>query len=86
MVAVATIVDYLGALVSPDTPATPLPGVLAPAARLATFREDFYRCVKARTDALFELVDAVLCADGPVTSLVELSLTAEHPSRSRRPV
>jgi hypothetical protein len=27
---------------------------------------------------LFELTDAVLCADGPVTSLVELSLTAEH--------
>jgi hypothetical protein len=27
---------------------------------------------------LFELIDAVLCADGPVISLVELSLTADH--------
>jgi hypothetical protein len=51
---------------------------VAPAARLATFREDFYQCLKARTDTLFELTDAVLCADGPVTSLVELSPTAEH--------
>jgi hypothetical protein len=29
-------------------------------------------------DALFELTDAVLCADGPVRSLVELTLVAEH--------
>jgi hypothetical protein len=27
---------------------------------------------------LFERTDAVLCADGPVTSLVELTLVAEH--------
>ena len=27
---------------------------------------------------MFELADAVLCADGPVTSLVELTLLAEH--------
>ena len=27
---------------------------------------------------MFELTDAVLCADGPVTSLVELTLLAEH--------
>jgi hypothetical protein len=27
---------------------------------------------------LFELTDAVLCADGPITSLVELTLVAEH--------
>lgn len=31
-----------------------------------------------RVAALFEFTDAVLCADGPVTSLVELTLTAEH--------
>ncbi|MBB4928149.1 hypothetical protein FHR34_007244 [Kitasatospora kifunensis] len=31
-----------------------------------------------RRDALFELADAVLCADGPVRSLVELSLVGEH--------
>ena len=45
---------------------------------LAWFRREFYACLTARTDALFELTDAVLCADGPVTSLVELTLTAEH--------
>jgi hypothetical protein len=29
-------------------------------------------------DALFELADAVLCTDGPVRSLVGLSLAPEH--------
>jgi hypothetical protein len=43
---------------------------------LAWFRREFYACLTARADALFELTDAVLCADGPVTSLVELTLTA----------
>jgi hypothetical protein len=45
---------------------------------LTGFRQEFYRCLGDRADALFELGDAVLCADGPVTSLVELSLVAEH--------
>jgi hypothetical protein len=40
---------------------------------LTAFRRQFYDCLTARTDALFELADAVLCADGPVHSLVELS-------------
>ena len=31
-----------------------------------------------RGDELFELVDALLCADGPVTSPVDLTLVAEH--------
>jgi hypothetical protein len=75
-VAVATIVDYLGGLRLPDTPATDR--VEDPAARLARFRRDFYRCLNARADALFELVDAMLCTDGPVTSLAGLSLAAEH--------
>ena len=35
---------------------------------LARFRREFYACLTARADALFELADAVLCADGPVTS------------------
>ncbi|MFE9207613.1 NF041680 family putative transposase [Micromonospora sp. NPDC007230] len=48
------------------------------AAVLAGFRRDFYQCLVRRTDALFELTDAVLCADGPVHSLVDLTLTAEH--------
>ncbi|MEV0136752.1 NF041680 family putative transposase [Dactylosporangium sp. NPDC050688] len=45
---------------------------------LAVFRRDFYRCLTRRGDALFELADAVLCADGPVRSLPVLSLVAEH--------
>ncbi|MCX5233402.1 NF041680 family putative transposase [Streptomyces sp. NBC_00233] len=45
---------------------------------LSRFRVEFYDCLSARADALFELTDAVLCADGPVNTLVELSLTAEH--------
>jgi hypothetical protein len=31
---------------------------------LARFREEFYGSLTARADALFELTDAVLCADG----------------------
>jgi hypothetical protein len=45
---------------------------------LSHFRVQFYDCLYSRADALFELTDAVLCSDGPVTSLVELTLTAEH--------
>lgn len=45
---------------------------------LSRFRVEFYECLYARTDALFELTDAVRCADGPVKTLVELSLAAEH--------
>ncbi len=47
--------------------------------RLAAFRQELYRCFSARADALFELADAVLlCADGPVKTLVGLSLAPEH--------
>lgn len=45
---------------------------------LGGFRQEFYRCLTRRADALFELADAVLCADGPVRSLAELSLVGEH--------
>jgi DDE superfamily endonuclease len=45
---------------------------------LGGFRWEVFRCLAGRADALFELCDAVLCADGPVRSLVELSLVAEH--------
>lgn len=45
---------------------------------LSQFRQEFYQSVPARADTLFELTDAVLCTDGPVTSLAELSLAAEH--------
>jgi hypothetical protein len=45
---------------------------------LAAFRWAFYDCLSLRADALFELTDAVLCADGPVTTLVGLTLAPEH--------
>src|SRR4051794_40669710 len=45
---------------------------------LAAFRREFYTSLTTRSDALFELTDAVLCADGPVRSLVDLTLAAEH--------
>ena len=45
---------------------------------LSRFRVEFYECLYTRADALFELTDAVLCTDGPVKTLVELSLAVEH--------
>src|SRR6266487_2281923 len=43
---------------------------------LREFRARLYGCLTARADALFELCDAILCADHAVTSLVQLSLEA----------
>jgi hypothetical protein len=45
--------------------------------RLREFRRSLYACLDARADALFELADAVLCADHAVTSLVQLCLEPE---------
>lgn len=45
---------------------------------LSWFRREFHQCLSRRADALFELCDAVLCADGPVRSVAELSLVGEH--------
>jgi hypothetical protein len=45
--------------------------------RLRGFRQLLYECLTARADALFELADAVLCADHAVTSLVQLCLEPE---------
>jgi hypothetical protein len=45
--------------------------------RLRQFRQSLYQCLDARADALFELADAVLCADHAVTSLVQLCLEPE---------
>jgi len=45
---------------------------------LSRFRLDFRSCLAARGDELFELADAVLCADGPVRTLAGLSLVPEH--------
>src|SRR5258708_19101194 len=47
-------------------------------AALSRFRLDFHACLTARADELFELADAVLCADGPVRTLAGLSLAPEH--------
>jgi DDE superfamily endonuclease len=62
-------------------PAAPAPGQVAGAVAgylaLRQFRERLYRCLAARPDALFELCDAILCADHAVTSLVQLSLVPE---------
>jgi hypothetical protein len=62
----------------------PCPGaglqVLAEVAALEALREFRLRlhgCLTARADALFELADAVACADRPVTSLVQLCLEPE---------
>ncbi|MEU2834998.1 transposase [Streptomyces lavendulae] len=47
-------------------------------AEASRFRGEFYECLTARRDELFELVDAVLCADGAVKSPVDLTLVPEH--------
>ena len=64
--------------------AAPDPAVFADAVaryraleRLRGFRQSLYECLDARADALFELADAVLCADHAVTSLVQLCLEPE---------
>jgi hypothetical protein len=68
----------------PALPAVPGPGVFTSAVaryrvleRLREFRQSLYECLDARADALFELADAVLCADHAVTSLVQLCLEPE---------
>ncbi|SDC93565.1 hypothetical protein SAMN05216270_12839, partial [Glycomyces harbinensis] len=53
----------------------PEPGTGAGAGALRDFRAGFHQCLTARSDALFELTDAVLCSSGPVVSLPGLSLT-----------
>jgi hypothetical protein len=49
-----------------------------PLAVLSRFRRDLHACLAARRDEIFELADAVLCADGPVRTLPALSLAPEH--------
>ncbi|MCX4736624.1 transposase [Streptomyces sp. NBC_01363] len=45
---------------------------------LSRFRTDFYACLPARADALFELTYALPCTDGPVKTLVDPSLAPER--------
>jgi hypothetical protein len=62
-------------------PAAPEPaqvaGAVARYLALREFRSRLYACLTSRADALFELADAVLCADHAVTSLVQLCLEPE---------
>jgi hypothetical protein len=49
-----------------------------PAAVLSRLRQEFHACLTARRNEMFELADAVLCADGPVRTLAGLSLAPGH--------
>jgi DDE superfamily endonuclease len=51
---------------------------MEPPDALRAFRRSFYECLRRRGDALFELADAILTADGAVPSPVHLSLEASH--------
>ena len=75
-----------GQVLLPACPAgqAPDPGVFTDAVaryraleRLRESRSRLYDCLVLRADALFELADAVLCADHAVTSLVRLCLERE---------
>lgn len=55
----------------------------APFPVASRFRDDFFDCLTVRGDTLFELTDALLCADGPVITPVDLMLTAEHRDMAR---
>jgi hypothetical protein len=54
------------------------PETAAALGHLSAFRNEFYAFLSRRADATFDLTDAVLCAEGPVRSLVETSLAGEH--------
>jgi DDE superfamily endonuclease len=51
---------------------------MEPSDALCAFRRSFYQCLHRRGDALFELADAILAADGAAPSPAHLSLQASH--------
>ena len=51
---------------------------MEPPDALRAFRRSFYECFHRRADALFELTDAILTADGTAPSPAHLSLQASH--------
>ena len=53
---------------------------------LGWFRLEFYRSLTARADALFELADAVLCADGAGPVAGRADAGGRAPARARRDV
>ena len=55
-----------------------LPGAEQARRVLAGFRGELYRCLTRRGDELFELADAVLCADGPVRTWPGCRWWPEH--------
>jgi hypothetical protein len=75
----ATKTDQIQA-VRTNVPEHVLPDDVSPAdalAELVAFRRDLRGCLTRRGNALFELTDAMLCAQGRVCSPVELSLEPE---------
>ncbi len=75
-VAVAFIIAWQGADV--ESAGGAVAGTREALERLGSFRGELYRCLTKRADALFELAEAMLCADGPVRTLAGLSLAPEH--------
>lgn len=55
-----------------------LPEDVSATAVLDRFRLGAYECFERRPDALFDLVDALVCGSCPVTDLARLSLEAEY--------
>jgi DDE superfamily endonuclease len=55
-----------------------MPMLPSPLARLGGFRAELHACFRRRADALFELGDALLCAQTPLPSLPHLSLEPVH--------
>jgi hypothetical protein len=51
---------------------------MEPPDAIRAFRRSLYECFNRRADALFELTDAILTADGAAPSPVHLSLQASH--------
>jgi hypothetical protein len=51
---------------------------MEPPDALRAFRRSFYECFHRRRDALFELADAILTADGAAPSPAHLSLQVPH--------
>ncbi len=51
---------------------------MKPSDALYAFRQSLYECLHRRSDALFELADAILTADGAIPSPAHLSLQASH--------
>jgi hypothetical protein len=51
---------------------------MEPPDALRAFRRSFYECLHRRRDALFELADAILSADGGAPSPAHLSLQTSH--------